>query len=87
MTGTYSRTSLAILLVLVATGCSGGHSMPAPAASSVAGCAPSSTAEYAYALSGDEQRAFEAGCDAYVAKPYSPRHLLAKIKQFLEQPQ
>src|ERR1700722_11199788 len=54
MTGTYSRTSLAILLVLVATGCSGGHSMPAPAASSVAGCAPSSTAEYAYALSGDE---------------------------------
>ena len=25
--------------------------------------------------------------DAYVAKPYSPRHLLAKIKQFLEQPQ
>jgi two-component system cell cycle response regulator DivK len=40
-----------------------------------------------YALSGDEQRAFEAGCGAYVAKPYSPRHLLAKIKQFLEQPQ
>ena len=38
-----------------------------------------------YALSGDEQRAREAGCDAYVAKPYSPRHLLAKIGQFLEQ--
>jgi two-component system cell cycle response regulator DivK len=40
-----------------------------------------------YALSGDEQRALEAGCDAYVAKPYSTRHLLAKIGQFLEQPQ
>jgi two-component system cell cycle response regulator DivK len=39
-----------------------------------------------YALSGDEERAREAGCDAYVAKPYSPRHLLAKIGQFLERP-
>jgi two-component system cell cycle response regulator DivK len=38
-----------------------------------------------YALSGDEERAREAGCDGYVAKPYSPRHLLAKIGQFLEQ--
>ncbi|MBV9290208.1 MAG: response regulator [Hyphomicrobiales bacterium] len=37
-----------------------------------------------YALSGDEQKAREAGCDAYVAKPYSTRHLLAKIGQFLE---
>ena len=39
-----------------------------------------------YALSGDEERPREAGCDAYVAKPYSTRHLLAKIGQFLEQP-
>ena len=39
-----------------------------------------------YALSGDEERAREAGCDAYVAKPYSTRHLLAKIGQYLEQP-
>jgi two-component system, cell cycle response regulator DivK len=37
-----------------------------------------------YALSGDEQKAREAGCDAYVAKPYSPRYLLSKICQFLE---
>ena len=37
-----------------------------------------------YALSGDEKKALEAGCDAYVAKPYSTRHLLAKIDQFLE---
>ena len=39
-----------------------------------------------YALSGDEQRAREAGCDGYVAKPYSTRHLLTKIGQFLEPP-
>jgi two-component system, cell cycle response regulator DivK len=39
-----------------------------------------------YALSGDEERAREAGCDAYIAKPYSTRHVLAKIGQFLEQP-
>ena len=39
-----------------------------------------------YALSGDEQRAREAGCDGYVAKPYSTRRLLEKIGQFLEQP-
>lgn len=36
-----------------------------------------------YALSGDEVKAFEAGCDAYVTKPYSPRALLAKIREFL----
>ena len=39
-----------------------------------------------YALSGDAERARAAGCDGYVAKPYSTRHLLAKIGQFLEQP-
>jgi two-component system, cell cycle response regulator DivK len=39
-----------------------------------------------YALSGDEERAREAGCDAYVAKPYSTRHLLAKIGQFFAKP-
>ena len=36
-----------------------------------------------YALSGDEDKARAAGCDAYVAKPYSPRQLLAKIRQYL----
>ncbi len=36
-----------------------------------------------YALSGDEQKALAAGCDDYMAKPYSPRELLAKIEQFL----
>jgi two-component system cell cycle response regulator DivK len=36
-----------------------------------------------YALSGDDNKAFSAGCDGYVAKPFSPRHLLAKIEQYL----
>ena len=36
-----------------------------------------------YALSGDEAKAFAAGCDAYVAKPFSPRQLLAKIRELL----
>jgi two-component system cell cycle response regulator DivK len=36
-----------------------------------------------YALSGDEAKARAAGCDAYVAKPFSPRHLLSKIREFL----
>jgi two-component system cell cycle response regulator DivK len=37
-----------------------------------------------YALSGDETKARDAGCDAYVAKPYSPRKLLATIAALLE---
>ena len=36
-----------------------------------------------YALSGDEEKAHAAGCDAYVAKPFSPRALLAKIREYL----
>jgi two-component system, cell cycle response regulator DivK len=36
-----------------------------------------------YALSGDDIKAREAGCDAYVTKPYSPRQLLAKIREYL----
>jgi two-component system, cell cycle response regulator DivK len=36
-----------------------------------------------YALSGDDQKAFEAGCDAYVTKPFSPRALLAKIREYV----
>ena len=36
-----------------------------------------------YALSGDEGKAFSAGCDAYIAKPFSPRQLLAKIQELL----
>jgi two-component system cell cycle response regulator DivK len=36
-----------------------------------------------YALGGEDKRARAAGCDDYVAKPYSPRQLLAKIRQCL----
>jgi two-component system, cell cycle response regulator DivK len=36
-----------------------------------------------YALSGDEGKSREAGCDAYIAKPFSPRQLLTKINDFL----
>ena len=36
-----------------------------------------------YALSGDDVKAFEAGCDAYVTKPFVPRELLAKIREYL----
>ena len=36
-----------------------------------------------YALSGDEAKALAAGCDGYIAKPFSPRQLLAKIREFL----
>jgi len=38
-----------------------------------------------YALSGDDEKAYEAGCEGYVTKPFSPRQLLAKIKEFLPQ--
>ena len=36
-----------------------------------------------YALSGDDVKARAAGCDAYIAKPYSPRALLAEVRRFL----
>jgi len=36
-----------------------------------------------YALSDDENKAMAAGCSGYVAKPFSPRALLAKIREFL----
>ena len=36
-----------------------------------------------FALSGDEQRAKEAGASAYLAKPYSPFTLLSMIRELL----
>ena len=36
-----------------------------------------------HALSGGEEKAREAGCNDFVAKPYSPRQLLVKIRQYL----
>lgn len=37
-----------------------------------------------YALSGDDVKAFAAGCNGYVSKPFSPRALLAKIREYLQ---
>ena len=39
-----------------------------------------------YALSGDNEKAMEAGCDSYFSKPVSPRTLLAKINSILGKP-
>ena len=36
-----------------------------------------------YALSGDDDMAYEAGCIGYITKPFSPRQLLDKIREFL----
>ena len=36
-----------------------------------------------YALTGDEAKALAAGCNAYITKPYSPRALLAKVREHL----
>jgi len=36
-----------------------------------------------YALIGEEKTAKAAGCDDYMPNPYSPRELLAKIRQHL----
>ncbi len=36
-----------------------------------------------FALSGDDRKAMAAGASAYLAKPYSPRELLALIQRFL----
>ena len=36
-----------------------------------------------FALSGDREKASDAGADNYLAKPYSPRELLALVRQYL----
>jgi two-component system cell cycle response regulator DivK len=46
-------------------------------------CAIPIIAVTSYALSGEEKKARAAGCDDYVPKPFSPRQLLAKIRQYL----
>jgi two-component system cell cycle response regulator DivK len=37
----------------------------------------------AFALAGDDMRAAAAGCDGYITKPFSPRALLATIREYL----
>ena len=36
-----------------------------------------------FAMKGDEEKVRAAGCDVYVTKPYSPKQLLALVRQFL----
>jgi two-component system cell cycle response regulator DivK len=36
-----------------------------------------------YSLSGDEAKARAVGCDDFVAKPFSRRQLLAKVREYL----
>ena len=36
-----------------------------------------------HALAGDDGRARAAGCDDYISKPYIPRQLLAKVREYL----
>jgi two-component system, cell cycle response regulator DivK len=36
-----------------------------------------------YALSGDEAKTRAAGCDDYIAKPFSPRQLLARVRELV----
>jgi two-component system, cell cycle response regulator DivK len=38
-----------------------------------------------YALASEEKKARAAGCDDYVTKPFSPRQMLAKIRQYMPQ--
>src|SRR5262249_41503411 len=43
-----------------------------------------SIARTSYAPRGEEKKARAAGCDEYVPKPFSPRQLLAKVRNFLQ---
>jgi two-component system cell cycle response regulator DivK len=40
-----------------------------------------------FALSGDREKAAEAGAASYLAKPYSPRELLTLVRQYLPETQ
>ncbi len=46
-------------------------------------CAIPIIAVTSYGLAGDADKARAAGCDAYISKPYSPRQLLAKVREYL----
>jgi two-component system, cell cycle response regulator DivK len=40
----------------------------------------------AYALRGDAEKALDAGCDVFMAKPISIRELWARVEGFMEKP-
>jgi two-component system cell cycle response regulator DivK len=37
----------------------------------------------AFAMAGDERRALDSGCDAYIAKPIMLREFLATVEKFI----
>ena len=37
-----------------------------------------------YAMRGDKERIFEAGCNGYIAKPIDTRKIIKQIREFLE---
>jgi len=37
----------------------------------------------AHALASDQQKAIEAGCDSYIAKPAEPRAVVAAVREYL----
>jgi CheY-like chemotaxis protein len=39
-----------------------------------------------YAMTGDKERAIEAGCTGYIEKPLNPETFAAEIEKYLEQP-
>src|SRR5712692_6104801 len=49
-------------------------------------CAIPVIAVTSYALGEDAAKARAAGCDGYISKPYSPRQLLAKVREHLSTP-
>ncbi len=40
----------------------------------------------AHAMRGDEERAMQAGCDAYLSKPISPKKVIEVVKEYLHLP-
>jgi two-component system cell cycle response regulator DivK len=38
----------------------------------------------AHAMRGDEERALQAGCDGYLAKPISPKKVVEEVKKYLK---
>ncbi|HLW06749.1 MAG TPA: response regulator, partial [Marinilabiliaceae bacterium] len=41
-------------------------------------------AQTAYALAGDREKAFDSGCDYYLAKPFNKSQLLDAIQQYYQ---
>ena len=80
----YSSVVLALLIVIFGLLSLTGTSMaPGIAADVLPEIRIPIVAVTSYALSGDEEKTRAAGCDSYIAKPYSPRQMLAKVREIL----